>query len=533
MQLFVESVWNYYEVDGSVITGTQYDTNGYLQNSAGSGGVDPTQPVPSYQQAYGLNPTTADLFPYRQSGRGVPDVSANAGGNLLYSVPSPDMTELFDDYGTSAAAPLWASLGVQINTIFEDQGLPQLGYMNDLLYIASAIAPASFNDVSIGNNVSSFLFATPGSYTTNGSSVDPTGVGYSAGYGYDLTTGLGTPNGLLLARALTAIAHSQTSYGDSPDVLDSNGSGGWRSGASQTLLFQTMSADGANVSIDIGAGGLAYLSGASGPYAWTNTLAQQSLQADFDPALVRMFDKYGQGAVAQSFAASGDSVSVAIDGAAGDAIQGTLSSAFGFADFVSPGGVVRVARPVAVAETAGGADDQMAVARLRQNGEDTTSLSFYRVDDYAGTIGGLQPGEAGYADAAAGRAYQLLNGTTALSGSGYGNYTETMLLDVDAGDLIAMSLANLSSNNTYWGFSQGNADGAGHLWNYGLNTWGWEDLYGGGDRDFNDLIVQLACGHAADGTGLAIECPEHRSSAIGSTPRPPLKSLPRTPSPLA
>ena len=31
----------------------------------------------------------------------------------------------------------------------------------------------------------------------------------------------------------------------------------------------------------------------------------------------------------------------------------------------------------------------------------------------------------------------------------------------------------------------------GHLWNYGLNTWGWEDTYGGGDHDYNDLIVQL------------------------------------------
>ena len=28
--------------------------------------------------------------------------------------------------------------------------------MNDLLYIASAIAPASFNDVTLGNNMSSF-----------------------------------------------------------------------------------------------------------------------------------------------------------------------------------------------------------------------------------------------------------------------------------------------------------------------------------------------------------------------------------------
>ena len=44
-----------------------------------------------------------------------------------------------------------------------------------------------------------------------------------------------------------------------------------------------------------------------------------------------------------------------------------------------------------------------------------------------------------------------------------------------------------------------NGQPVGHLWNYGLNTWGWEDTYGGGDRDYNDLIVQLdftsAAGH--------------------------------------
>jgi len=32
--------------------------------------------------------------------------------------------------------------------------------------------------------------------------------------------------------------------------------------------------------------------------------------------------------------------------------------------------------------------------------------------------------------------------------------------------------------------------GQGHLWNYGLNTWGWEDFFGGGDRDYNDVLVQ-------------------------------------------
>ena len=47
----------------------------------------------------------------------------------------------------------------------------------------------------------------------------------------------------------------------------------------------------------------------------------------------------------------------------------------------------------------------------------------------------------------------------------------------------------------YETFAQGNetvgGDQVGHLWNYGLNTWGWEADYKGGDRDYNDLVVQI------------------------------------------
>ena len=54
---------------------------------------------------------------------------------------------------------------------------------------------------------------------------------------------------------------------------------------------------------------------------------------------------------------------------------------------------------------------------------------------------------------------------------------------------------NQTTNNTYWAFAPGNetasGQSVGHLWNYGLNTWGWEDTRNGGDRDFNDLIVQF------------------------------------------
>jgi hypothetical protein len=489
-QFFVETVWNWYSVSGDQITGTTPGFSGsYTQNTTSSGGVDPTQPVPSYQRAYGLDPVTSD--PLHEHGRGAPDVTADAGGNATYYVPGENMLGYGYDYGTSAASPLWMGLIAQLDTIFNDQGLPNLGYMNDLLYIASAIAPASFNDVTLGNNISSWV--SGGSYVSDGTSIAPTGYGYYAGPGYDLVSGLGSPNGVPLARALTAIAHSQISFRSSPDMLDDDGAQGWTSGADQSLLFQAISDDVVTAGVSIGGQGLVFAGGASGHFAWTNRMAQQSLQDDFDPRLVRMFDKEAVGWTAQSLAASGDQVSVTIDGAATHAVQGTLTSPFGFADFLSGDGAVRAARAVAVAETAGAHDDQIAIVRVRQNGENDLSLSFYKVDDLAGTIAGKRPGEAGYAALADAHAYQLTTGGTALDGPGYGNFEQAGLLGVDARDLVAMTLTNHSTGQQYWAFAPANESVAGqkvgHLWSYGLNTWGWEDTYAGGDRDFNDLIV--------------------------------------------
>ena len=491
----VEVVWNQYYLESNTLAtpGSGAATGkptGYLANHASAGGVDFNTPVPSYQRAFGLRPTTAD--PEHLVGRGIPDVSANAGGNMFYLLPMKDLSGVQGEDGTSAATPLWASLGVQLNAIFQDQGLPNLGYANDLLYIAAAVAPGSFNDVTIGNNVSSFVYG--GSFMSDGEAITPTGFGYSAVPGYDLATGLGSPNGTLLARALTAIGHSQMSFSSSPDMLDTDGAG-WTSGIDQSLMFQMMSASPLGVTLELGAGHLGFNNGASGTFAWTSRLAQQSLQDDFDPNLVRLFDKYAQGFVDQSVVEQGESVAVSIADTAAHAIQGTLSSSFGFADFVTDRGVVRAARPVAVAETAGAENDTTAIVRVRQNGENDLALTFYRVDDYTGTIDGRRPDQAGYDALAAARAYQLGSGGTSLVGPGYGNFEQTGLLDVDAGDLIAMKLANNTTGNTYWAFAHANEMVAGHhvghLWNYGFNTWGWEDTRGGGDRDFNDLIVQL------------------------------------------
>lgn len=491
----IETVWNQYYVQGSVIegyyAGTPVSGGGYSVNWAGTGGVDPTQSVPAYQQDYGLRPVSAD--PQAVTGRGVPDVSALSQGNQYYLTPNANMVGAGPEGGTSASTPFWAALGVQLNAIFVDQGLPRLGYMNDLLYIASAMTPAAFNDVTLGNNVSSYV-AGVGTYLDDGNPVMPTGFGYYAGPGYDYVTGLGTPNGTLLARALVDIAHSQMYFSSSPDILETSGDG-WVSGVDQSVVFQSMSGFGMVVGLGLGSSGASFTTGPSAAFAWTARFAEQSLQSDFDPALARLYDRQSQGFAGATHLSSGENLSVSINGGAAQAVQGTLTTDFGFADFMTSQGAVRVAQPVMAAETPSGLDDRTAIVRLRQNGQDSLGITFYRVDDYNGSIGNLHPGDADYAAATQARAYQTASGSTIIQGPGYGNYGQSALLHVNAGDLIAQVLTDSTTGISYFSFARANESVAGqnivHQWNYGHNVVGWEDIYGGGDYDFNDLVVGL------------------------------------------
>ncbi|EKF25284.1 pro-kumamolisin, activation domain protein [Mycolicibacterium hassiacum DSM 44199] len=82
--------------------------------------------------------------------------------------------------GTSQAAPIWAALTVLMNQYLVANGGRPLGNINPLLYRVAEGAPyPSFRDVRLGGNA-----------------VD------LAGAGYDLVTGLGSPNVYNLARSL-------------------------------------------------------------------------------------------------------------------------------------------------------------------------------------------------------------------------------------------------------------------------------------------------------------------------------------------
>jgi hypothetical protein len=487
----LESVWNVYAYQDKTLA----PGFGLAVGGASDGGVDTTQKTPWYQAAFDLAPTSAN--PSGGTGRGAPDVAALAGGNMMYWGPPNDMSPsgLFYYWGTSASTPLWASLAAQIDTIFIDQGLPPLGFMNDLLYTAAAIQPASFNDITEGSNTSSFYYGGDINAGPGYENVTLTGYGYEARDGYDLTTGLGSPNGSVLARTLSAIGHSQIYFGAVPDVLDEQGD----SAARQTLLIQTVSPGAALIGFTGGTQSQSILSAPSASFAWDSGTAGRADQSSFAPELATLFDGQGQGTVGQATLATGDAVAVTINGESAHAIRSALTSSFGFVDFRQGSGpdspVVRLARPVAVAETALGQDDQTAIVRLRQDGMGDLSLLFYRTDDFEGSIGGLKPGDAGYAAAAEARAYQTSAGGSQVDGPGYGNYGQALLEGVDAGDIVAMKLTDQSQGHDYWAFAQANelvnGQNVGHLWNYGLNTWGWEDGFGGGDRDFTDLVVSL------------------------------------------
>ncbi len=500
-----ESVWQTLELtadpdDASILLG-EFGTN-----NAGLGGVNIGLPVPSYQSAFGLLPTSST-----GTGRGVPDVSALAYGDAQYAmlnndyVTDPSKHVLEYSGGTSAATPLWASLTAQIDAIFADQNLPQLGFYNDLLYMAAAIAPASFNDTMIGTNTDSYFStfntqtdywnSSPASTPGGGYYMEPTGDGYAAHEGYDLATGLGTPDGLVLARTLTAIAHTQTNnFANSTSyaVIDVAGDTGGTTLVAQTLLVQNSYHGATVVQVD---GTTAVAMGGNDSLGWTSRLAGQVVQGDnFDSALVALLDGGAKSVPYEISVLAGASLGVSAGGQALELYQELLTNDFGFIQFGDAQGAITLARPVAVAQLAdipGDPPGQNAILRIRQNGGDDAQLEVYQVDDLNGTIGGVAPGQAGYEAAAAARDYQLVGGGTVIDGPGWGNFLQVEIQGVEQGDYLALKYTNATTNDIYWAFSQGNAGNATAIYSYGLNTWGFEDRPLTGDHDFQDIVVQL------------------------------------------
>lgn len=139
------------------------------QGGAGGGGVSAVFPLPAYQDGLTVTKTAGGSSTLAM--RGVPDVCGDADPFTGYDVRIDGTDTVIG--GTSAVAPLWAGLIARINAT---KGSP-VGFVNPLLYAA----PGALRDVAQG---------------TNGT--------FAASSGWDACTGLGSPDGVKVAAALSA-----------------------------------------------------------------------------------------------------------------------------------------------------------------------------------------------------------------------------------------------------------------------------------------------------------------------------------------
>ncbi len=134
---------------------------------AGGGGVSAAFDLPAWQR--GLKVTPAKGTPKPLAKRGVPDIAADADPQTGYQIRVDGQSAVFG--GTSAVAPLWAGLVAIANA---NSG-KRAGFLNPVLYKA----PKALRDITAGDNGA-----------------------FKAAAGWDACTGLGTPDGAAVAKAL-------------------------------------------------------------------------------------------------------------------------------------------------------------------------------------------------------------------------------------------------------------------------------------------------------------------------------------------
>jgi len=159
----------------------------------GGGGVSALFAKPGFQ---------SDFAPAVNSGRMVPDVAlAAAPAPVPYVIVYNGSQMLVG--GTSAAAPVFAGIAALVEAYLPAQQYPTqpsapagLGNINPTLYLLAEQAPWVFHDVTTGtNNVPCAIGTTDCATGT---------LGYAAGPGYDLATGLGSVDAYALAANWTS-----------------------------------------------------------------------------------------------------------------------------------------------------------------------------------------------------------------------------------------------------------------------------------------------------------------------------------------
>ncbi|MBV8344661.1 MAG: S8/S53 family peptidase [Candidatus Eremiobacteraeota bacterium] len=140
--------------------------------SDSGGGVSDYFSLPSWQSKANVPAPPAG---FSGGGRGVPDVSGDADPNTGYQILVDGSSMVAG--GTSAVAPLWAALIALMN----QQRGKNAGFLNASLYAVPGYPnnPGPLHDITTGSNGA-----------------------YDAGPGWDPCTGLGSPDGTRLSKAL-------------------------------------------------------------------------------------------------------------------------------------------------------------------------------------------------------------------------------------------------------------------------------------------------------------------------------------------
>jgi hypothetical protein len=154
-----------------------------------------------------------------------------------------------------------------------------------------------------------------------------------------------------------------------------------------------------------------------------------------------------------------------------------------------------------------------ATFELARGGAYENTLALYKVNSLTGGLDlnhdgviDLRPGDADYSQAALERVEDSQMGlilpkveqiftsrstTTTLDGGAL--YGMVLIPNASVAELLANNPGNSADNSIHGFFSFGevNPGGNSHIRRLGQNLWGFEDLIGGGDRDYNDTILQL------------------------------------------
>lgn len=154
--------------------------------------------------------------------RDVPDVafpaSADHDGYLVYTSSTGLDAGWSVIGGTSAAAPTFSGVLALLNQYLVSNGYQSssgLGNVNSRLYPLASSTPNAFHDITSGDNV---VESCIGPFCSSSK-------GYSAGTGYDQTTGLGSVDGYNFITAWhTGKVSPQMSVTDAPDAVTTGGS---------------------------------------------------------------------------------------------------------------------------------------------------------------------------------------------------------------------------------------------------------------------------------------------------------------------